>query len=267
MLLPPQPPRPALSLLLVGAGHVFRLEDPIRALIHRERPDVVALELDPARYRALLERAAGRPLPAPGPGTPRVYRRLAKFQEDIASGLGTQVGGEMLAAARAAQEVGSRIALIDRSAEESVRRLWAEMSFGERMRLLFSSLFARFRFRKSATVEQEIARYQTNPDAYIQELAKEYPTLKRVLLDERNTHMADRLRRLLQTHPRIVAIVGDGHVDGLVRLLDDVAPRVVRLGELQKGVEGPLRWRVGASGDRVTFSFDQHAPEGTLRRA
>lgn len=256
-----------MSLLLIGAGHVFRLEDSIRALIHRERPDVVALELDAARYRGLLERAAGRPPPKPGPGTPRVYKRLAKFQEDIAAGLGTEVGTEMLAAARAAQEVGGAVALIDRSAEESVRRLWAEMSFGERMRLLFAGLWAKFRFRKGPSVEAEMVRYQSNPEAYIDELAKEYPTLKRVLLDERNAHMANRLRNLLKAHPRVVAVVGDGHVDGLVGLLKDLAPRVVRLKELQKGVAGAVEWRLAPGGDRVGFSFDQRAPEGTLRRA
>lgn len=256
-----------MSLLIVGAGHVFKLEDPIRALIHRERPDVVALELDAARYRALLERAAGRPPPPPSAETPKVYRRLAKFQEDIAAGMGTQVGGEMLAAVRAAQEVGGRIALIDRNAEDSVRRLWSEMSFGERIRLLFSSLFARFRFRRGVSVEAEIARYESDPNAYLEELAKHYPTLKRVLLDERNEHMAGRLRRLVGEHPRVVAVVGDGHVDGLTRLLGDLSPRTVRLSELQKSKPAMGGWQMTPAGDRVTFSFEERAPEGSLRRA
>lgn len=254
-----------MSLLLVGAGHVFRLEAPITDLIQRERPDVVALELDPGRYQALLQRAAGHyDSKEAEKNLPRTYRRLARFQEDIAQGMGTEVGSEMLAAARAAQSIGGKVALIDRNAEESVRRLLSEMAFTEKVKLLFSGIFARFRFRKSSGVESEIARYQAAPGNYLDELGASYPTLKRVLLDERNEHMAKRLRALLTQYPSIVAVVGDGHVQGLSTLLADLRPRIVRLQELRDW-KSAVQWKLGEKGDAVTFSFDQKAPEGDLR--
>jgi pheromone shutdown protein TraB len=67
-------------------------------------------------------------------------------------------------------------------------------------------------------------------------LAKEYPTVKRVLIDERNAHMAQRLGELhAQGRERIVAVVGDGHVDGMRDLLAarGLAVECVRLRDLR----------------------------------
>lgn len=251
--------------MIVGAGHVFRLEEPIRHLLVGERPDVVALELDRPRYEGLLQRAAGTfDSEAAHKNAPRVYRNLARFQEDLAKQFGTDVGGEMLAAAKAARDIGSKIALIDRNAEQVVRQLLKEMGWLEKARLFGASILARFRFRGGSTVEEEVARYQADPAAYLKKLQKSYPSLKRILLDERNEHMAKQLRLLLRTHPKVVAVVGDGHVDGLVGLLADLKPRAIRLSELR--AHRPGEWKVSAAGDKVTFSFDQRSLEGEFRR-
>lgn len=256
--------RPAASILLVGAGHVFRIEDPIRAIIQGERPSVVALELDPARFQGLLERAKGTyDAKEASRGAPRVYRRLARFQEELAASLGTAVGNEMLAAAQAAAEAGSRLALIDRDAQDLVGSLWREMRWRERMKLAFSTLWARFPGRRGGSLEKELAHYQKDPEAYLEDLGKSYPTLKRVLLDERNEHMAKELRRLASTHGSVVAILGDGHVDGIKRLLGDLGPRVVRLNELRasRPPPGGVQWHYDAHRRGVGFSFKQDWPD------
>lgn len=256
-----------MTLVIVGTGHVFHIAEPIRAVIERERPDVVALELDPARFHGLAQREAGTFDPeAARRNAPRLYRALARFQEDVASSLGADLGGEMIAAARAAQSLGSRIALIDQSAEHAVRRLWKEMRWTEKARMLGSGLVGWIPWRRKDAVEAEVARYQSDPVAYLEEVGRQYPTVKRILIDERNAHMARHLRGLAETHERVVAVVGDGHVDGLVQLLTELAPRTVRLAELRKGIAPLVEWRFGAGADRVGFSFDQESPEGTLRR-
>lgn len=254
-----------MPLLIIGAAHVFQLQDAVRSFIERERPGVVALELDPQRYQGLQQRAAGTFDAAKAQeGAPRIYRRLARFQEDLAKGLGNDVGSEMLAAGKAAQAVGSQIALIDVNAQELVSRLWEEMPFFERLRILGSSVLARFPWRRGRTVEEEVAKYQADPALYLAELGKAYPTLKRVLIDDRNAHMAKELRKLLEKHERVVAVVGDGHVDGLVALLGDVKPRVVRLAQLRSMRPRQIQWSFGQNRDRVAFSFDQQSLEESL---
>src|SRR5437870_13624540 len=93
-------------ITLLGVGHVFDIGRSIRSEILARRPKVVALELDPVRYHALMNRtprARGiSPLALP-----------AQFQIRIARHYGVEVGDEMIAAAQSAQEIAGEIDLID----------------------------------------------------------------------------------------------------------------------------------------------------------
>src|SRR2546426_72704 len=95
---------PAMITLL-GVGHVFDIGAAIRAEVLARRPKVVALELDPIRYQAIMSREPRR-------RGWSVLGVLAQFQVRIADQYGVQVGDEMAAAARAAQEIGSEVAVV-----------------------------------------------------------------------------------------------------------------------------------------------------------
>src|SRR2546428_5507035 len=102
-------------ITLLGVGHVFDIGRSIRSEILARHPKVVALELDPIRYHALRSR------------TPRAHgisplALLAQFQIRIARQYGVEVGDEMIAAAQAAEEIGSEIALIDQDSRPILRR-------------------------------------------------------------------------------------------------------------------------------------------------
>jgi len=213
-------------LTLLGVGHVFDLGPSIRDAIHRRAPKVVALELDPARFAFLMNR---QPLPA----RISVFAMLAQFQSRIAEQYGVQVGDEMVAAAKAAREMGCELALIDQDSRITLARAWQSMSFAERVRLVVFAASGLFVRRKR--VEAELDRFYQDERGYLAAFAKELPTVKRVLIDERDAHMADALRQLHAAKGEVVAVVGDGHVDGLGKLLQDVPLEVVRLRELQRG--------------------------------
>lgn len=211
-------------ITLLGVGHVFDLGRSVRDTILARRPKVVALELDPVRYHALMSRQPrGRPL--------SVFSLLAAFQARIAGEYGVRVGDEMVAAARAAQELGSEIALIDENSQEVLLRTWRAMTFQERVRLLASALGSVFVRRQR--VEAEIQRFQQDERAYIEQFAKELPGAKRVLIDERDAHMARALRDLHASKGDVVAVVGDGHVEGLLQHLAGEPISVVRLKDLR----------------------------------
>ncbi len=217
-------------ITLLGVGHVFNLERSIRSAIFARRPRVVALELDPARFAFLMNR---------GPRTvhPSVFGLLAQFQARIADQYGVQVGDEMVAAAKAAQEVGSEVALIDQDSTVTLSRAWAGMSFQERVRLVVFAVSGLFVRKKR--VEQELDRFYQNESGYIEQFAHELPTIKRVLIDERDAHMAEALRQIHSAKGDIVAIVGDGHIEGLGRLLNGEPVQVVRLKDLQQMAPEP----------------------------
>src|SRR5947208_5236556 len=107
-------------ITLLGVGHVFDIGRSIRAEILARRPRVVALELDPIRYNALLNRAPrGRGL------SPLAL--LSQFQIRIARQYGVAVGDEMGAAAPAAQEIGGAIALIHPDSTAVLQGVWTDL--------------------------------------------------------------------------------------------------------------------------------------------
>src|SRR5256885_4615673 len=159
---------------LLGVGHVFDIGRSIRSEILARHPKVVALELDPVRYHALMSR------------TPRArgispLALLAQFQIRIARQYGVEVGDEMIAAAQAAQEIGSEIALIDQDSRAILQRVWRDMSLTERVRLLVSAVGGLFTRQEEG--EAELQRFYPNEPAILQEFAPEVSTAERVLID------------------------------------------------------------------------------------
>ncbi len=213
-------------ITLVGVGHVFELSEKVKETVRARRPAVVCLELDPARYQALLH--PGEPRKAPLP-----YMMLAKFQQKMASDFGTEAGDEMMAAASAAAEVGAKVALIDVNASGMLGTLWRRMPIRERFKLIFASMVGLVSSRE--TVEAEIDSYETNDLQYLEKVGEEFPTVKEVLIDERNRHMASRIRALAAAHGDVLAVVGDGHVPGMLQEFGSLEVEVIRLRDIRAG--------------------------------
>jgi pheromone shutdown protein TraB len=275
-------------LTLVGSGHVFQVRDTIRQAILALRPDIVFVELDRGRLQALAQRqreAASAAAPGGGgPGGPGsaahpsgsapprpppggfVQKRLQKFQEGVAGMYGADVGEEMLAAVHAGQEIGAKVALIDPPADDTVRRVLKELTWRERFRaggLLvaggFSSLFRR-KGGDRGDIEAEIRRYQDDPAAALEELRGKFPTLHRIVIAERDAIMARRIARLLPGTRHGLAVVGDGHIPGLVALLGDLKPTVYRLADVREGrLPRPAGSLATGSTTDVRFGFDAQA--------
>jgi pheromone shutdown protein TraB len=203
-------------ILLVGAAHVVDLEGPIRATL-RDRPlDAIAVELDDERARALLSEGA----PTQGPRDGPMFLRLwAVVQRRLGGELGSGIAGaEMRSAAALAKERGIPLLLIDDPIRETVGHLIGSLSFKERIGLIVGSIVGLV--IPSRLVRQEIDRYAAAPDDYVAQLRESYPGVARVLLDERNEHMAARLAEARRNgFGRVAAVVGDAHVRGLAEAL------------------------------------------------
>jgi len=232
-------------ITLLGTGHVFNLRARVKDEIRKRQPAVVALELDPNRFQAL------RNPHMPRRKAPFVYQMLADFQERLAKDAGIRPGDEMLAASEAAEEIGVPVALIDADAQRTFARLRQEMTFGEKMRGIGSILASAF--IRSKAVDEQVREMEADYAAYFEALGEKFPTVKRVLLDERNAHMANELVKAAERFPTIVAVVGDGHVDGMSRLL---AARGLAVESLRlKDLRGPPPPEPGSSAS-ATVSFD-----------
>lgn len=230
-------PAPCPLITLIGTGHVFDIGKRVREEIRLRAPQVVGVELDAPRYHALRDRNKDRT------GVPIVYRLLADFQTRIANQYGVEAGDEMLAAADEARELNVPLALIDKDAQQTFARLRKEMGFGEKMRLVGSAFVGILPILPGKSIEKQVDEMQDNYAAYFEEMGKKFPTLKRVLLDERNVHMASALAEMSRTQERVVAVIGDGHVDGIAAILEQqgLPVEMVRLKQLrEKRPEPPV---------------------------
>ena len=199
-------------VLLLGAAHVIDLEEPLRRELAARTLDGVAIELDPERAQALFgpeqgARASG--------GAPLFARLWGRVQRRLGAEIGGGIpGAEMKVAARLAEERHLPLFLIDDPIRTTLVELVRTMPFKERVTLLVGALVALF--VPARLVEKEMDRYAEAPSAYTDELRRASPTLARVLLDERNEHMADRLAQLrARGYGRMAVVVGDAHLEGL----------------------------------------------------
>ncbi len=215
-------------ITLVGVGHVFAISDEVKRLVLERRPDVVCVELDASRFNALMQRRSGVK------GTrsvPIQYRMLAYFQKRMAEQFGTEVGDEMLAGVSAAEQLNAKLALIDMDAAGVFSQMWRRMSFREKL-ALFTGAFAGL-FASKKRVETEMKKYEAQQDEYIEALSQGFPSLKEVLIDDRNRFMAERILPLVNDYQSIVVVVGDGHIPGLVPLLKQTDLEVIRLKDIR----------------------------------
>ncbi len=233
----PQGPVQPGRLTLIGAGHVFAIRDTLRDAVLALQPDIVFLELDAGRLNGLLAKARGDTLPAP---EGFVHKRLAAFQEEMASSYGAGVGLEMLGALDGARALNARVALVDDAADGMLQRALKELTWREKLRGLGMAIGGGLKALvpgrdAKGEVEQELARYQDDPPAVLGELRAKFPTLHRVLIAERDERMAARIRAGLSGARHGVAVVGDGHVGGMLERLSDLAPTVYRLSDVREG--------------------------------
>ena len=225
-------------IILIGTGHVFDLSQALLQEFDEIQPDCICVELDRQRYQQLLlKKQSGATDKKHQKKLPLLYRLLARFQENLAEKYGVIPGDEMLTAITYAQSHQLPLQLIDMDAQKVFSTLLSSMSIREKLRFVVSSMMGIFISKER--VEAELETIQGDFDRYLIEIGKKFPTIKEVLIDRRNQFMADRLQSLNETYDKVVACVGDGHVNGMTELLEDssIDVKTIRLSDLQNEIK------------------------------
>ncbi len=212
-------------ITLIGAAHVFDISDRIREEIIKREPNVVAVELDNARYHALKSGKRGGRLPF-------IYRLLHKVQKRLAEKFDVEVGEEMITATETAKEINAKIALIDLPANQILNKLMNKMSFKEKIYLIGGGILGLFTTKEK--IEREMERYHSDEEGQMIDVGKKMPAVMQILIRDRNRHMAKNLIELEKKFGSVVAVVGDGHVTGMKKRLKDRELEVVRLKEIMR---------------------------------
>lgn len=221
-------------IILIGTGHVFNLSRQITDIFDQKQPDILCIELDEQRYQGLmLKQANPVKYQEASKNQPVIYKLLARFQDGIANEYGVKAGQEMITTIEYAQSHQIPLAFIDMNAQNMFSKMLKKMSISEKIKIMFSGISGFFISKNR--VEKEINNIQENFDVYLNEIGKKFPTIKSVLIDERNSFMAQQLISASEKYEKIIAVVGDGHIPGLMNLLkkNAIQYETVRLSEIK----------------------------------
>ncbi|VVB80940.1 TraB family protein [uncultured archaeon] len=202
---------------IVGTSHISPESlKKVEETILDNKPQIVAIELDAKRLYALIHK-----------GKERIsYRDIRKVglkgwlfaiigawaEKKLGAKVGVAPGSEMLKAVAAAQQVGARVALIDQDINITLKRFSKSLTWKEKFTFAVD-LFKGVVLKKGVQFDLEKVPSQKVINTLIEDVKKRYPSVYRVLVEERNEYMAKRLAILKKVQPEanIVAVVGAGH--------------------------------------------------------
>ena len=222
---------------LVGTAHFSKesVRD-VRETIRQVRPSVVVLELCGERQLMLqyneediLREAAEINL-----AKVRHYIRrdglvagimqslFLKLSAELTKKLGVAPGGEFRAGYEEGVRQGARIVLGDRLINVTFKRVLLSLNFFQKLRFYYT--IARTLSADLTITAEEVEKMKNKDmvDMLVGELAKEFPTVTEVLVDERDKVLAFSLKHAVLPTPNfpstplvVVGVVGIGHVKGI----------------------------------------------------
>lgn len=235
------------KVFLIGTAHVSQESvNEVVDKIQEIKPDTVCVELCASRYESIKNANHWKNM-----DIVKVIKQgrapmlmmnlvLSAFQRKMGDKLGVKPGAEMIAALNAAEEVGAEKGLIDRDISITFRRVWGKLSFWEKIKLFGQILFSVFESPDISEDDVEQLKEGDMLTEAIDMMARELPSVKSVLIDERDQYQA---AKIAETEgDTIVAVVGAGHVAGIKAHLDkkidtaklEVVPPKGKLGKILK---------------------------------
>jgi len=213
------------EIVLVGTAHISQKSvELVKQTIESENPNVVGIELDPQRLEVLINEKKWKEM-----DISQVIREgkshlfllnllLSNIQRNFGEQVGVSPGSEMLEAIKCANEKNIPIALLDRDVKITLKRAMNRMSFIEKLKLGISIIAGMFGGEKLSQEKIEELKQKDSLNHLMQELGKEMPSIKEVLVDERDLFIANKILNI--ESKKIVAVVGLGHIEGIKKFLD-----------------------------------------------
>ena len=215
------------KIYILGTAHVSKKSLQETAILIEElKPDFIAVELDEARYHKILETDENEKwrnldiykIIKQGKAFLLIVQIiLSNFQKKLAKEQGINPGEEMKTAILKAKEHNIPLILADRKIEITLKRAWNCVPIFEKAKII-SNLFS---FSDVKITQDEIEKFKEQDvlSNMMEELAKEIPTVKKILIDERDEFIAS---KILEGSRTIFAVVGAGHVKGIIENLQKI---------------------------------------------
>ena len=218
------------EIILVGTVHISKdIVEEVRRVIEKENPDVVGVELCESRFDALKNAKKWEDtniLDIIKEGKIFLFLinlLLSNYQKRLGDKFGVKPGSEFIEAISIAEKKNIKIALIDRNIQTTLKRAWNKMKLKEKFKLMFG-VFLGF-FEEEEGEENIIEKLQDKDivNELLNELSEEIPSVKETLIDERDQYIA--LKILESDAEKFVAVIGRGHMDGVIKALKKISKR------------------------------------------
>lgn len=209
------------DVTLVGTAHISQESaDLVSRVIEENKPDTVCVELCQSRYDSLTQKKKWE-----NTDLLKVIKEkkaflllsnllLASFQKRIGQKLGIRPGEEILQAVRSAETAGAAVHLADRDIRITLSRTWRLMGFWKKTKLLTEILSSVWEVQEITQDQIEEMKKKDVLDALLSEIGEALPEVRRILIDERDQYLSHKIRHAPGN--RIVAVVGAGHVPGIL---------------------------------------------------
>ncbi|MBQ6813393.1 MAG: TraB/GumN family protein [Methanobrevibacter sp.] len=217
------------DLKIIGTAHVSQdSANEVREAILEDIPDVVAIELDRGRYTKLINARNGveeddsihitKIIKENKVGVFLISTVLSYMQNKIGDDLDIQPGSEMIYAIEAAEETGSRIALIDRDINITLQRVLNQMTTWEKLKFVYA-IIGSFITGDDEEIDVEALKEQSVIDEAMEAFKDISPGAYEALVNERDAYLANSILHIPEE--RVIAVVGAGHKEGIKRYLDN----------------------------------------------
>ena len=213
------------QIILIGTAHISSGSvELVEKTIDEEEPDRICIELDESRMKSKNEKQSWenmdiRKVFKEGKGFFLLANTaLASFQKRMGEQTGIKPGEEILTAAKIAKERDIPLSLCDREIQVTFKRAWAKSSLWNKCKLLSTLISAAFSDEKISEEDIEELKKQDTLEAMMNEISKELPTVKEVLIDERDRYLATSIYKTEGN--KKVAVIGAGHMGGVIKTIE-----------------------------------------------
>ncbi|MEM7401538.1 MAG: TraB/GumN family protein [Pseudomonadota bacterium] len=218
------------KITILGTAHVSRASaDKAQELIQSGEFDVVCIELCPSRYNTMTDPNALAKMDllevirSGKASMVTASLALGSYQQRMAEQLGIEPGLEMKTAIKHANEQDFPIELIDREVGTTLKRVYHNVPFWKRLYIvagLLTSVVSR-----ETVSEEEIEKLKSGDllETTFAQFSEDANDLFVPLIDERDRYMSAKLINAMETHTdkNLLAIVGAGHVKGMMNYLQE----------------------------------------------
>ncbi|MBW2978113.1 TraB family protein [Candidatus Woesearchaeota archaeon] len=225
------------NLTVIGTSHIAKQSlKEVESTITKQKPDIIALELDQKRFIALTQEKQRklRLKDIKRIGFKGLLFNLigAWIEQKLGKLVGVKPGSEMIQAIKLAKKYKKNIALIDQDIEITLRRISSSLTWKEKFNFIVDILkgifFKKSELKKLGIDKIDLTKVPTQKvvDKIIKEVKKRYPNFYRVLIEERNQIMASNLYELMSLNQdkKILAIVGAGHEKDIIKIIKNLKP-------------------------------------------